>query len=72
MLNDSCSMCILLDVFCFPGLNCSESFRRDRCVDYAGLTAVIKRNFDKKKQRNNSLKPFVATVRPLSSSRSFK
>ena len=50
MLNDSRSLCILRDMFCFPGLNCSESFRNDRSVDYAGLTAAIKHNFDENKE----------------------
>ena len=59
-LNDSRSVCILLDMFCFPGLNCSESFRNDRCVDYAGLAlAVIKHNFDNNKEitLSNPLSP---------------
>ena len=50
MLNNSRSVCILRDMFCFSELNCSESFRYDRCVDYAGLTAVIKHNLTKTKK----------------------
>ena len=47
MLNDSRSVCILRDMFCFSGIN---SFPDDRCVDYTGLTAVIQHNLTKTKK----------------------
>lgn len=50
ILNDSRAVCILRDMFCFSGLNCSQSFRNARCVDYARLTAVIKHNLTKTKK----------------------
>lgn len=52
MLNDSRSVCILRDMFCFPGLNCSESFATIDVLITPDLRleAVIKRSFDKTKK----------------------
>ena len=61
MLNDSRSVSILREMFCFLGLNCSESFATIDVLITPDLqfAAVIKHNFDKNKEitLSNPLSP---------------